>query len=99
MARRVTLEDRKLMNELYYQCHNYAEVARQTGFSASTVRSYIDHNYSPIKEDQIRRFDPYKDMPEFDEKIFEGIDNYGDLCVLSEKEYEEIKELWNELTV
>lgn len=100
MARRITIDDIKEINKLYYECRNYAEVARQTGWSASTVRAYVDKNYNPLTEDQIRRFDPNNDMPEdFDEKIFEGLDNYGGLCELSEEEVKEIEELWKELIV
>lgn len=99
MARRITVEDIRKINELYYKYHNYAEVARQTGWSASTVRSYVDKNYSPIMEDVIRRFDPSVDMKEFDETIFEHIDNYGDLCELSSNEEQEIHDLWKELIV
>lgn len=99
MARRVTVDDIKKINALYYKYKNYAEVARQTGWSASTVRSYVDKNYNPVIEDKIRRFDPSTEMPEFDETIFEGLDNFGDLCVLSDEEYEEIKQLWEELSI
>ena len=38
-------------------------------------------------------------MKEFDETLFEGVSNYGDLCELSEEEFSEIKELWEELTI
>ena len=48
MANRVTSEDILRMNKIYYQTHVFAEVARQTGFSASTVRKYIDVNWKPI---------------------------------------------------
>ena len=99
MARKITIDDIHKINELYYKYHNYAEVARQTGFSASTVRSYVDHNYSPVLEEKIRRFDPHADMKEFDETLFDGVSNYGDLCELSEEEFSEIKELWEELTI
>ena len=99
MARRITLEDRKTINDLYYKYHNYAEVARQTGWSASTVRAYVDKNYNPVTEDMIHRFDPETEMKEFDETMFTGLDNYGDLCVLSEEEKEEIRELWKEIPV
>lgn len=99
MARRITIEDIRKINDLYYHCHNYAEVARQTGWSASTVRSYVDKNYNPVNEENIHRFDPYTEMKEFDETIFEGLDNYGDLCKLSDDEFEEICELWKELPV
>lgn len=99
MARRITVDDIKKINELYYKYRNYAEVARQTGWSASTVRSYVDKNYSPLTEDQIKRFDPNADMKEFDEHLFDGIDNYGELCVLSDEEKQEIEELKKELIV
>lgn len=99
MARRITIDDIRKINELYYKYHNYAEVARQTNWSASTVRAYVDKNYNPITEEKIRRFDPHVDMPAFDETIFEGIDNYGDLCQLSDAEKDEIRALWEELSV
>ena len=42
MARHtVTDNDKIQFNELYLQCGTYAEVARRTGFSASTVKRYI----------------------------------------------------------
>ena len=88
MANRVSSEDILCMNEIYYKTHVFAEVARQTGFSASTVRKYVDvFNMN--------------DIPDFKEavKCFRGVDNYGDLCVLTEQEREEIKELWAELVI
>ena len=99
MARRVTVDDIRTMNDIYYVCHSYAETARRTGWSASTVRAYIDKHYSPINEDNVRRFDPDTDMPEFSTKMFEGVENYGDLCVMSDEEYAEVKELWKELAL
>ena len=38
---RVSKNDIERFQLLYNNCHNYAEVARQTGFSASTIRRYI----------------------------------------------------------
>ena len=99
MARKVTVDDIRKMNEIYYQCKNYAETARQTGWSAATVRSYIDKNFSPVLEDQIHRFDPDTEMPEFSTAMFEGVENYGDLCTLSDEEKIEIVELWKEIVL
>lgn len=99
MARKVTTDDIRQINEIYYQCKSYAETARQTGWSASTVRSYVDKNFSPVLEDNIHRFDPDTEMPEFSTAMFEGVDNYGDLCVLSEEERIEIVELWKEIVI
>lgn len=95
---RVTSEDILRMNEIYYKTHVFAEVARQTGFSASTVRKYIDVNWKPIKNENIIKFD-MNDLPEFDTTCFKGIENYGDLCVLTEHEQDEMKELLKELVV
>lgn len=98
MANRVTSEDILRMNEIYYKTHVFAEVARQTGFSASTVRKYVDTNWKPVVNENIIRFE-FNQIPEFDSSIFRGIDNYGELCVLTEREKEELKDLWGELAV
>lgn len=46
MPRKIVQEEDKIkFNELYLQFGTYAEVARQTGFSASTVRRYIIPGY------------------------------------------------------
>lgn len=95
---RVTSEDILRMNEIYYKTHVFAEVARQTGFSASTVRKYVDVNWKPVVTENIIRFE-LSQIPEFDGSIFRGIDNYGELCVLTEQEKEEMKELCKELAV
>lgn len=95
---RVTSEDILRMNEIYYKTHVFAEVARQTGFSASTVRKYVDVNWKPIENENIVKFD-MNNLPEFDTTCFKGIENYGDLCVLTEREQDEMKELLKELVV
>ena len=99
MPRRVTMDEVRRMNEIYYKCHSYAETARQVGYSASTVRNYIDPNFNPVIEDEVRRFNPDTDMPQFSTQQFVGVDNYGDLCALSDEEIAEIKELWKEIAV
>ena len=98
MANRVTSEDILRMNKIYYKTRVFAEVARQTGFSASTVRKYVDVNWKPIENEDIIKFD-MNDLPEFDTTCFKGIENYGDLCVLTEREQDEMKELLKELVV
>jgi hypothetical protein len=98
MANRVTSEDILRMNEIYYKTHVFAEVARQTGFSASTVRTYVDVNWKPVASKNIIKFN-MNDLPEFDTTYFKGLDNYGDLCVLTKHEQEEMKELWGELII
>ena len=100
MASKVTNEDILRINELYYKHKTYAEVARQTGFAASTVKKYVDKNWEPVKTENIIRFD-LVNLPNFSEaiEIFRGVENYGDLCVLSDSEKEELKELWEELAI
>ena len=100
MASKVTNEDILRINELYYKHKTYAEVARQTGFAASTVKKYVIPNWEPVKTDNIIRFD-LVNLPNFSEavKIFRGVTNYGDLCVLDESEKEELKNLWLELVI
>ena len=100
MATKITNEDILRINELYYKHKTYAEVARQTGFAASTVKKYVDKNWEPVKVENIKRFD-LVNLPNFYEValLFRGIENYGDLCVLSDEEKIEMKTLWEELAV
>ena len=98
MANKVTNEDILRMNELYYKHKTYAAVARETGFSASTVKKYIVPGWKPVEAANIKRFDMGR-LPDFSSSAFKGIDNYGELCVLTEREQEEIKELWEELAI
>lgn len=99
MARKVTSEDIKQFHELYYKHKSYAEVARITGWSSSTVSKYIDKNYKPIAPTTIRKFNLDTDMPEFSLGLFQGMSNLGDLCVLTEDEKKEITELWEEIAI
>lgn len=101
MASKVTNEDILRINELYYKHKVYAEVARQTGFSASTVKKYVDKNWTPVCAENIIRFD-LAQLPDFFEQVsekFKGVENYGDLCILSDEEKEEMKVLWGEIAV
>jgi hypothetical protein len=98
--KRITNEDILQINSLYFQYKTYAEVARQTGFAASTVKKYVIPGWEPAKNDNIIHFD-LVNLPNFSEavKIFRGVTNYGDLCVLNENEKEELKDLWEELAI
>ena len=98
MARRVTNEDIKLMNDIYYRTKAYAETARQTGWSAGTVSKYVDKNYAPSATTEIVRVDMSILPTEFNTDIF-NIPNLGDLCVLTDDEKEDITNLWKELAL
>ena len=94
---RVTQEDIKKFNELYYKYKTYAEVARQTGFSAGTVSKYVDKNYVPIDDTKKKVFDGEINDSNFD--ILTAADAWGPLLTLSEKELKGLKELWNEIVI
>lgn len=100
MANKVTNEDILRINELYYKHKTYAEVARQTGFAASTVKKYIIKDWKPVEKKNIVKFD-LADLPDFASaaELFRGINNYGNLCILTEHELEQMKELWEELAI
>ena len=98
MANKVTSDDILRINEIYYKTKVYAETARQTGFSASTVKKYVIKDWKPVVAENVIKFE-LKQIPEFDGSIFKNINNYGELCVLTEQEKEEMKELWRELAV
>jgi len=86
--------DIKKMNELYLKIGTYAGVAREVGFSPSTVKKYIKKDY--VSEDELVLKKYEGPLPEFDPTIFR-VDDWGPLCVLSDEENEEIRELWKEL--
>lgn len=100
MASKITNEDILRINELYYKHKTYAEVARQTGFAASTVKKYVIKGWEPVAADEIIRFD-IEQVPDFNTaiEVFRGVSNYGHLCSLTSYENEEIKKLWRELAV
>lgn len=90
----VTNEDIKTMNRLYLELKTYAAVARKTGFSPATVKKYIQPDFTPIEEKDIKRFN--EPLPDFDPSMFR-CDDWGHLCVLSDEEVVEIRELWKEI--
>lgn len=92
----ITYEDIKEMNRIYAECGTYAATARKTGFSPATVKKYVNKDFQVINEEDIVRFN--KPLPEFNSEIFRG-DDWGALCVLSEEETKEIRDLWKEIEV
>ena len=99
MARKVTQSDIKLMNELYYKYKTYAEVARQTGFSSSTVSKYIDKTYTPIDEQSIVRFD-INELPQFDtSKLIDNFNNLGCIMLYEPDEIVQLLEVRREIQI
>lgn len=93
--KRLTVEDIKNINEVYKRVGSYAETARQTGFAPTTVKKYVDPDYviEPFKgkkfEGELQEFDPAQFMTR----------DWNKLCELNEAEREELKDLWEELSV
>lgn len=92
----VTQADIKEMNKLYVTLKTYAAVARATGFSPSTVKKYIIQGYQVVEEDNIIRFN--KPLPDFDDSKLLTND-WGNLCVLTEEEIDDLPNIWKEIEV
>lgn len=95
--RKVNKEDIVQMNELYQKLGSYAAVARETGFSASTVSKYVDKNYKKVDESTIIRYQG--DLPEFVVEEVSAYEDFGDLCVLDDEEEAELQILWGEMQI
>lgn len=93
---RVSPEDIIKFNDLYLELKTYAGVARETGFSASTVKKYIIKDYVPAEKIETQKFSG--DLPEFVPEIFRKQD-WVSFLDMTEEEYEEIKELWKEMSL
>ena len=92
----ITQKEIKEINRLYAELKTYAAVARATGFSPSTVKKYLIKDWVDPETIDIIRFD--RPLPDFDSSPFRK-DDWGDMCLLSAEEEQEIRELWKELEV
>ena len=97
MARRVTAEDIKRINEVYYACKNYAKTAQIVGWSNATVKKYVDPNFVP--EQVYKTYDiKFPNIWEVTDNL-KNCWNLNSLSTLTESERKEIEELWTELTI
>lgn len=89
------------INELYCKIGTYAGVSRELGGSpsATTVKKYIIKDYIPLDKQKPKKIFTEKCLRPVDIEIFKNLKNWGNLCILSEEEFKEEKELWNELTI
>ena len=97
MAKRVSDADMIQMNELYLKVKTYAEVARQTGFSPSTVKKYIIANYISQEDIEIVKFD--KDIPNDFPPVPTTREEWITLLTLTNEEWEGIEELRKEILI
>ena len=84
------------MNRLYSELHTYAAVARQVGFSPATVKKYIDPNYQMVDTTSIIHFN--RPLPPINTHKFRG-KNWGTMCVLTDNEVQNLRDLWKEIEV
>lgn len=94
MAKRVTEEDIKQMNEAYLLCHTYSGVAKATGWSASTVKKYIVENYK--SEGNTKTVEIL--IPSVEDTI-SFLLGQSDLSCLTDEEKRDMKSLWKEVLV
>lgn len=93
---RVSPDDIITFNNLYLKYKTYAAVARETGFSASTVKKYIISGYEQAQTTEIKKFEG--DLPPFEPETFRK-DDWCDFIMYLPGEREEIEELWKELAI
>lgn len=95
MARRVTPKDIELINEVYYQCKNYAKTAEITGWSAATCRKYVSSDYVPAVREH-KNFDLKSlSVEETARRLSEEVN----ITILSKEEKREVEDLWLSLLV
>ena len=94
MANRVTNEDIVKINEIYQEVKTYAETARRTGFSASTVKKYINPNFQKIERTEKIEFN-FETLSEYPTTGFA----WRELMLLSKEEIDEVAELRKEVMI
>ena len=81
------------INELYSEGKSIKSIANTLSISPYTVKKYIEN---PKEEIKFKIIIFNKPLPNFDSTIFRTKD-WGELCILSTEETEEIRALWEEL--
>lgn len=86
----ITYEEIQKINELSSQGKDCKFIGKKLGFSPYTISKYVDN----FEEKNKNKFNEM--LPDFDTSIFRDKD-WGELCVLTDKEIEEIRKLWEEM--
>ena len=87
----MTQENIIKINMAYLKSGTYAQAARDTGFSPSTIKKYIIPNFKPITIQNIKiTLPPIEEIK---------IDWNKDITILSSKEEQELKSLWEEILI
>lgn len=98
MASKVTQEDIINMNELYLKYKTYAEVARQTGFSPSTVKKYIVPNFVSQEKLEIKKFNKLL-TDTFPASFPKGVAEWAKVLAFTDQEFAAMEELRKEILI
>ena len=98
MASKVTQEDIININELYLKYKTYAEVARQTGFSASTVKKYVVPNFVSQEKLEIKKFNKIL-SDTFPVDFPKTSADWGVILRMTEKELNDMEDLRKEILI
>ena len=100
MATRITDEQKRKINELYYIYKNKSRVARELQISLYSVNKYLLLNWKPEEERSIKKFEGEVPGPK---EFIEGFlaaenkqDYFWNARLLSKEEWLEIEELQRE---
>jgi hypothetical protein len=92
--KRVGPEDIIKINEAYLACGTYSGAAAATGWSASTVKKYIQPGYK--SEQKVKAVNI--ELPPIEE-IVDRLPPWYDITCLTPEEEKEIKQLWGEMLI
>lgn len=98
---KITPEIAEQINEIYYQCKNKSQTAKQIGCSTATVSRYILKDYVPRASRQNYEFNGEIGNADWLVDVLNKIDNAGqrlcEICILSNEELNDLKELQKEI--
>ena len=98
---KITPEIAEQINEIYYQCKNKSQTAKQIGCSAATISRYILKDYVPRASRQNYEFNGEIGNADWLVDICNMFDNAGqrlcEICMLSEEEFADLRELQKEI--
>lgn len=100
MATRITDEQKRKINELYYIYKNKSRVARELQISLYSVNKYLLLNWKPEEEREIKKFEG--EIPGPDEFINRFLvaenkqDYFWNARLLSKEEWTEVEEMRRE---
>lgn len=97
MATKIGYNEQYKINVLYKKLGTYAAVSRELNIGAQTVKKYIIKDFD--ENVQFKKVTMELIKEDFDKEILINTKNWGELCVLTDEERIEMKELWKELVM